>query len=708
MPDERDLLSHYIIDERPEYELNDQKLRFFCEFPGDAWTNGKLMNLVKKTLPRTDNYGNAIIAHLPKRITFDRFGNPTIATGRTKTFFFDQTSCELLVIEPHTVNGFLTDNRDIFLTVVALGCLRLFLSFADHFMERFGLKQKDRFSSQVEKITESRAAEFNKASKENNKQDLGVRFTDVAGVKYLIDDIVDVLGMMKGEHKWKEMGVKMPRGILLSGPPGTGKTLLAKAIAGEAGIPFYSANGSQFMEKFQGVCAARVRELFARARRQQEHGAIIFIDEIDALGHARATGSAGEGSAEREQGLLQLLVEMDGFRLNEKVLVLGATNRIKVIDKALMRPGRFDRVIHMGNPSRSGRIAILNLHAKTKRFFEPQKTEELLAEVSKITPGYSGAEIANVLNEAAILSVRDGKPGIDLAVILESIDKCKLGLPKRVLAMKQGKRRFVSTQTAKALLMASCAGIPSIERFILRSRGGFISRILIRPPVSTFQTTITRNVPCNGWENLKETPPINTAQIFQKYLTSFYASRAFEEILYGPGGTSLSTSSDIALGIKSTINFIAGFDTNLLREGNNSMRLGLIQSQLLEVSFIEAKYLITQKIGAISMVASAILDECDEMISGNVLLTTLDQYGNSDVNPELLERMIQSRKKVTNPRENFAKELYSNTMTIEKKVVKGRYQMVQNFKTRESAPFPAAQRPSNYSGTLLNDWMEMI
>jgi cell division protease FtsH len=344
LADQRDLLSHYIIDERPENELMEQKLRFFCELPGDAWDDNILASLIKKTYPARDHNGNTAIVALPKRVIFDKFGNPAINTGRVKTFLFDQSSCEVVVVEPQNASVFLADNKEIFFAVLCLSALRSLLQAIDHLVSRLGLKPKDQFTVQVDKLTSPSAKEFNitssvKKNKAHSKLDTGVRFADVAGIDHIINDIINVLSMMKGESKWKEMGVKMPRGILLSGAPGTGKTLLAKAIAGEARVPFYSANGAQFIEKYHGVCAARIRKLFAQAEKQGTSGAIIFIDEIDALGLARGAGSGDVGSTEREQGLLQLLVEMDGFKSGKQILVLGATNRIKVLDRALLRPG---------------------------------------------------------------------------------------------------------------------------------------------------------------------------------------------------------------------------------------------------------------------------------------------------------------------------------------------------------------------------------
>ncbi|EFN59830.1 hypothetical protein CHLNCDRAFT_33680 [Chlorella variabilis] len=198
------------------------------------------------------------------------------------------------------------------------------------------------------------------------------------------------------------MGAHPMRGVLLEGPPGTGKTLLAKAMAGEAGIPFYSANGAEFVEMFQGVAAARIRSLFRAARKNSP--SIIFIDEIDAIGKARSNGPTDSGTQEREQGLLQLLTEMDGFFQNDRVLVVGATNRVDALDDALLRPGRFDRTIYMGRPSPTNRLRILQVHTKNKPI-DRSNEDALLRQIADLAIGFSGAELANLLNEGAILAV---------------------------------------------------------------------------------------------------------------------------------------------------------------------------------------------------------------------------------------------------------------------------------------------------------------
>ena len=227
------------------------------------------------------------------------------------------------------------------------------------------------------------------------EKDSKTRFTDVAGADEEKEELKELVDFLKNPKKFANMGAKIPRGVLLVGPPGTGKTLLARAVAGEANVPFYSISGSEFVEMFVGVGAGRVRDMFKKAK--QNAPCIIFIDEIDAVGRQRGTGVGG-GHDEREQTLNQLLVEMDGFSGNEGIIILAATNRADVLDPALLRPGRFDRQIQVANPDKKARAEILRVHARNKKFTDDVNFDN----IAQRTPGFSGAELANVLNEAAL------------------------------------------------------------------------------------------------------------------------------------------------------------------------------------------------------------------------------------------------------------------------------------------------------------------
>ncbi|MGI6158220.1 MAG: ATP-dependent metallopeptidase FtsH/Yme1/Tma family protein, partial [Saccharofermentanales bacterium] len=251
-----------------------------------------------------------------------------------------------------------------------------------------------------------------------------VTFEDVAGAEEEKEELQEVVDFLKNPKKYTELGAKIPKGILLVGPPGTGKTLLARAVAGEAGVPFFSISGSDFVEMFVGVGASRVRNLFLNAKKKSP--CIVFIDEIDAVGRHRGAGLGG-GHDEREQTLNQLLVEMDGFGPNEGVIVLAATNRPDILDGALLRPGRFDRRIVVMRPDLRGREAILRVHAKNK----PLADDVDLGEIAKITPGFTGADLANLLNEAALLAARRNDTKIYYNDISEAVFKVTIGPEKK-------------------------------------------------------------------------------------------------------------------------------------------------------------------------------------------------------------------------------------------------------------------------------------
>ena len=268
----------------------------------------------------------------------------------------------------------------------------------------------------------AKAFEFSK-SRAKLEGKIRVRFSDVAGCDEEKQEMAEIIDYLKYPKKFEKMGARIPKGILLSGHPGTGKTLLAKAVAGEANVPFYSISGSDFVEMFVGVGASRVRDMFKKA--QQTAPCIIFIDEIDAVGRQRGAGFGG-GHDEREQTLNQLLVEMDGMEENTGVVVIAATNRPDVLDPALLRAGRFDRQITVALPDRKGREAILHVHARNKKFVKDLD----LGSLAKRTPGFSGADLENVLNEAAILAVRENKDEIGMKQIDEAIDRVMMGPAK--------------------------------------------------------------------------------------------------------------------------------------------------------------------------------------------------------------------------------------------------------------------------------------
>ncbi|MBD2162990.1 ATP-dependent metallopeptidase FtsH/Yme1/Tma family protein [Calothrix membranacea FACHB-236] len=295
----------------------------------------------------------------------------------------------------------------------------------------------------------------------------GVKFTDVAGVDEAKVELEEIVDFLKNADKYTRLGAKIPKGALLVGPPGTGKTLLARAIAGEAGVPFFSISGSEFIELFVGVGAARVRDLFEQAKKQAP--CIVFIDELDALGKSRAgNGGFVGGNDEREQTLNQLLTEMDGFDANTGVIIIAATNRPEVLDPALRRPGRFDRQIVVDRPDKIGREAILKVHARNVKLAEDVN----LATIAIRTPGFAGADLANLVNEAALLAARQNRQAVVMADFNEAIERLVAGLEKRSRVLNETEKKTVAYhEVGHAIIGALMPGAGKVEKISVVPRG---------------------------------------------------------------------------------------------------------------------------------------------------------------------------------------------------------------------------------------------
>lgn len=328
----------------------------------------------------------------------------------------------------------------------------------------------------------NKAFEFgnSRAKLERNSK---TRFTDVAGADEEKEELTELVAFLKNPKKFTEMGAKIPRGVLLVGPPGTGKTLLARAVAGEANVPFYFISGSEFVEMFVGVGAGRVRDMFKKAK--ENAPCIIFIDEIDAVGRQRGTGVGG-GHDEREQTLNQLLVEMDGFEGNEGVIILAATNRADVLDPALLRPGRFDRQIRVSNPDKRARSQILKVHARNKHFAPDVDFDN----IAQRTPGFSGAELANVLNEAALLAVRSGHQMITLSDVDEAIDRVIGGPAKKSRKYTEHERKLVAYhETGHAIIGLTLEDANQVQKVTIVPRGDAGGYNLMTPREETYFST---------------------------------------------------------------------------------------------------------------------------------------------------------------------------------------------------------------------------
>ena len=320
----------------------------------------------------------------------------------------------------------------------------------------------------------SKAMSFAKTKARVNSN-IKVRFSDVAGAEEEKQELAEVVEFLKSPRKFSDLGARIPKGVLLVGPPGTGKTLFAKAVAGEANVPFFSISGSDFVEMFVGVGASRVRDLFDAAKKSQP--CIVFIDEIDAVGRQRGTGLGG-GHDEREQTLNQLLVQMDGFETNEGIIVMAATNRADILDPALLRPGRFDRQIHVNLPDVRGREQILKVHARNK----PLAPDVNFKILSRMTSGFSGADLENLLNEAAILTARAGKRLIGNKELFEGINKVLLGPQKKSRLVTEADKRITAYhESGHAIIAKLCKHCDPVQEVSIIARGMAAGYTMTRP-----------------------------------------------------------------------------------------------------------------------------------------------------------------------------------------------------------------------------------
>jgi cell division protease FtsH len=311
-----------------------------------------------------------------------------------------------------------------------------------------------------------------------------VTFADVAGIDEAKQELTEIVDFLRDPDKYRRLGGRIPRGVLLSGPPGTGKTLLARAVAGEAGAPFYSMSASEFVEAIVGVGASRVRDLFQQAKK--ESPAIVFIDELDAVGRARSTaGGYGGGSDEREQTLNQILTEMDGFDSSTAVIVIGATNRIDVLDQALLRPGRFDRRVAVLPPDREGRRLILEVHTRDV----PLAADVDLRHIAATTPGMVGADLANLVNEAALLAARSDRSEVAPGDFAQALEKIILGAERKIMLTPDDRRRTAYHEAGHALVGMLTAGADPVRKITIVPRGQALGVTLSSPDVDRFNYT---------------------------------------------------------------------------------------------------------------------------------------------------------------------------------------------------------------------------
>jgi cell division protease FtsH len=445
-----------------------------------------------------------------------------------------------------------------------------------------------------------------------SEEEINVKFDDVAGVDEAKEDLEEVVEFLAAPHKFQAVGGKIPKGVLLVGPPGTGKTLLAKAVAGEAGVPFFHLSGSDFVEMFVGVGASRVRDMFEQAKKNAP--CIIFIDEIDAVGRNRNAGISG-GNDEREQTLNALLVEMDGFNDNEGIIIIAATNRVDVLDPALLRPGRFDRQVTVSNPDIVGREKILKVHSRAV----PLGADVDLRTVAKGTPGFSGADLANLVNEAALLAARRSKRIVTKKEFEDARDKILMGAERRSLLMSEEEKKMTAYhEGGHALVSLNMEGSVPIHKATIIPRGralGMVQSLPERDQIS---------------QSYKE---------MLAYLAMAMGGRAAEELVFGPDNVTSGAAADIQQASKiaramvtqygfSPLGNVAYTDPNAdvfhgPKVAEETQRLiDLEIKKIVDTAYATAKGILTRKRDQLDTLAKGLLEY--ETLSGQEIVDLLD------------------------------------------------------------------------------------
>lgn len=452
------------------------------------------------------------------------------------------------------------------------------------------------------------------------QEDLGVTFNDVAGIEEAVEELREIVEFLRNPSKYQALGGRIPRGVLLVGPPGTGKTLLAKAVAGEAGVPFFGLSGSDFVEMFVGVGAARVRDMFQQAA--QKSPAIIFIDELDALGKIRGSGMPG-GHDEREQTLNALLVEMDGFSSDQSVIVMGATNRPETLDPALMRPGRFDRHVLVDRPDINGREAILKVHAGKVKLDESVD----LKHIARLTPGFVGADLANLVNEAALLAARNNKTKVSMHEFEEGIERVVAGLEKARIISEDEKIRVAYHEIGHALVACTLPHVDPVHKVSIIPRGmGALGYTLQRPEEDRMLITKTE---------------------LQNRICVLLGGIAAEEIVFGENSTGASNdlqrATDLARRMITEFGMSASLGRVHYSEGTRSPFLGTMErtgdhvhseetvreidveiKRIVDRSYQSAHEILTQRRPAMEHLTKELLEK--EVMDATQIKDVLDQY----------------------------------------------------------------------------------
>lgn len=548
--------TQWFAPELPEWDM--EKYRFYVDLPGDFWEQGVLLRYLKERTPR---------------VVFDPETRQYVLPYKYLTKV-GEVRTELTLLDPRDSWEFasymLTEaNLESLLGVVMLvlgGRIILLLEdiwykfigpvvdevvyLCSEAWEEFNRRRKKKKQKPEESLMDvmgrSKARLFNVDKEGKEGKRTGVTFDDVAGLDQIVFELREITRLLLKEEQFVQLGAKAPRGVLFQGPPGTGKTYLARAMAGEAGVPFLTCNGAEFVEMFQGVAQLRVQNLYNTAREYAP--CIIFIDEIDAIGKSRSYNSDDPGAQERELALLEMLVQLDGIDGGlESVLTIGATNMVDELDAALLRPGRFDIIFNIGTPSPATRLAILMYHAKNKPF-DPGELYPIMRKVAHVTDSWSAASLANLLNEAAIISVRKSMERITLPLMLEIIDNYEHGEEVPRLPAGEGKNRLALTTAAKAVAYALTPGCDAIKFATVWPTKEYLSAVqfkfsLVDNPdksVTNFQTDFKTNAVYVGEHHLGEFYHLSLL------LLPLYAERAAELVFLGPDAATTSSAASLS------------------------------------------------------------------------------------------------------------------------------------------------------------------